>query len=869
MPIVLGHGAGPAGIRTPDQRLRVFVSSTLHELQDERRAIRAAIERLQLAPVMFELGARPHPPRALYRSYLAQSDVFVGVYAAQYGWVAPDEDVSGLEDEYRLAPREMPRLVYLKDVDARDARLDALIDVIRTDDLTSYKSFASAEELAALVTSDLATMLAERFDAARPFAEPAAPDPPVAAVPAAFTPLIGRADDVAEVVGLLTDGAHRLVTLLGPGGIGKSRLALAVAEAASGHFPGGVVFVALENVLEPELLLPTIAYALGIRDTGEAPLEHRLAVALAHRRTLLVLDNFEQLVSAAPLLVTFFSLAPQAVFLVTSRVLLHVRGEYARELSSLPLPRAHDVSAVASSPAIQLFAERARAVAPTFSLTDANRADVVELCTELDGLPLAIELAAARTRVLSPRQIRARLEKEGTLVATAPRDVPERHRTLRATLEWSTALLDDAARAMLWDLGVFAGRFPLEGVEAIARGRAWEPQMLDALGTLIDGCLVQYEDVDGEPLYSMLSTVREHAVERLRQAGEERSMRDAHARWVTASAGQLSPLLGGPAQLETVRALDRLRANLRSAVRHLIETGDADAATQIAWPLYLYWWLRGYLPEVRVWMRELRERIPDRSPRAEAVAHFYVLWSQMWSPGRVELVEGLDAVSATFAADGDTYSRGIADATAGLARATSAPSEMPRAVELLTRSGEDFGRLGVGWAQSLCLVALARVAWARAAHAEAMGLIARAHAATTASGDTFTRSITAHHLGRAHLFAGQLDDAARLYREAVALSMSIDHDEGVAYAVEGLCAVAAARGDAETAAVLAGAAESIRQRVTMFEVAAFVFHLAYVERASADADPGVLAAAAARGRRMPVAELARFALAQVPAAAPV
>ena len=315
-------------IRTPDQRIRVFVSSTLRELAQERAAVRSAIERLRLAPVMFELGARPHPPRELYRAYLEQSDVFVGLYAASYGWIAPGEDISGLEDEYDLAPASMPKLIYIRAAQERDERLQRLIDRIRSDDTAAYLSFRSAAELEEQVAADLATLLAERFDQSRARQMPAASgEAPASPMPAPFGRIIGRDAAIAEIVGLLADPRHRLVTLFGPGGIGKSRLSIAVAEAAAGLFPDGVVFVPLENVLEPELLLSAIGYALGIRETTGLQLEQRLALALDQRRILFVLDNFEQIVSAAPIIVQLYTIAPDAGFLVTSRAVLRVRGE--------------------------------------------------------------------------------------------------------------------------------------------------------------------------------------------------------------------------------------------------------------------------------------------------------------------------------------------------------------------------------------------------------------------------------------------------------------------------------------------------------------------------------------------------------------
>ncbi|HEU0181900.1 MAG TPA: DUF4062 domain-containing protein, partial [Agromyces mariniharenae] len=288
--------SGPADvpIRTPDQRLRVFVSSTLKELEPERRAARAAIERLRLAPVMFELGARPHPPRELYRAYLDQSDVFVGVYWREYGWIAPDEDVSGLEDEWRLAPRGMPRLIYVKHASDREERLTGLLARIRDDDRASYKPFTDAAELAELVEADLATLLAERFDASRapaPAATAPAPETP-SRLPAPYTDAVGRDRELATLLDWVRDDVTRLVTLVGPGGIGKSRLAIEIAHSAGDGFDR-VTFVTLEHLRDGSEVLPTIARALGVRDTGDRPLSEQLGVARAGRRDLIVLDNFE------------------------------------------------------------------------------------------------------------------------------------------------------------------------------------------------------------------------------------------------------------------------------------------------------------------------------------------------------------------------------------------------------------------------------------------------------------------------------------------------------------------------------------------------------------------------------------------------
>ena len=294
-------------IRTPDQRLRVFVSSTLRELAPERRAARGSIERLHLAPVMFELGARPHPPRELYRAYLEQSDVFVGIYWQQYGWIAPDEEISGLEDEYRLAPREMPKLIYVKQPAEREERLADLIARIRDDDTASYKPFSTAEELAELVDADLATLLAERFDASR--AQPATvgatagrrrrrarrgrPHPRAAR----RTPL-GRETRSRRCSTGSAGTTKRLVTLVGPGGIGKTRLAIEVARLAQDRFDR-VTFVRLADVRDARRRAADDRAATSACATrATVPLDRAdSGRARAGRRDLIVLDNFEQVLA--------------------------------------------------------------------------------------------------------------------------------------------------------------------------------------------------------------------------------------------------------------------------------------------------------------------------------------------------------------------------------------------------------------------------------------------------------------------------------------------------------------------------------------------------------------------------------------------
>jgi predicted ATPase len=499
-----------AGIRTPDQRLRVFVSSTLDELAAERAAARAAIEQLQLAPVMFESGARPHPAQSVYRAYLEQCDVFVGIYWQRYGWVGPGMAISGLEDELVLAG-DMPRLLYFKvpavDMDPGLARM---LDKIRAEGRSAYKDFTDAEQLRALVLTDLATMLAERFDGA-------GHDGPGQVVPSPVNPLVGRDDDIDKVVGLLNTQDRRLVVLTGAGGIGKTRLALAVMERTREHWRDGTTFVDLSSVTDSRLVPDAIASALGLVVQGqERPLD-TLKRRLADRNMLIVVDNFEQVLEAAPALADLLHRAAQLHLLVTSRV-LRVRGEQEWRVEPLRTPSAGAAAALAGASAVRLFVELVRDVQPEFELTSENAPAVGELCRRLDGLPLALELAAAWMRLLTPQQVLARLyerlDRPGALA-----DLPDRQQTLSGTIEWSYDLLPAPAQQLLARLSVFAAPFTADAAEAVCGHD--NADVVAGLSTLLDHSMVSpAERPDGERAFRLLNPIRRFAAERLANADE-------------------------------------------------------------------------------------------------------------------------------------------------------------------------------------------------------------------------------------------------------------------------------------------------------------------------------------------------------------
>src|SRR6516164_4319141 len=580
-------------IRTPDQRLRVLVSSTLEELAAERRAARAAIEQLRLAPVMFEAGARAHPPQQVYRAYLEQSDIFVGIYWQRYGWVGPGMTISGLEDELRLAAG-MPWLLYVKvPAPGMEPGLSQMLEAVRAEGATAYKRFSSARELRGLIASDLAMMLAERFGSSDRSARwPAIPSP--------VTALVGRDPDVAEVTRMLTAPEGRLVVLTGAGGAGKTRLALAVAERTRQQWADGTAFVDLSPVTDPRLVPDAIASALGLVGQGrERPLD-TLERGLAGRHMLLVLDNFEQVLGAAPKVAGLLQRAPGLRVLVTSRVVLRVRGEQEWRVDPLGVPRPESTLAVlAEAPAVRLFVDRARDVQPGFTLTSQNAAAVAELCRRLDGLPLALELAAASMRLLTPDQSLARLpgplERPGALA-----DLPARQQTLTGTIEWSYDLLPAPARRMLTRLSVFAAPFTAAAAEAVAApdgpaeavvGPVAGDAMQD-LSTLLDHSMVSpAERPDGERAFRLLDPIRRFAAAQLTDPDATLSHLERYLLGVLEAA---SPRYGSDDR--DLRRLDSEQPNLHAVLAWIIrDRRPADRLIRALGDVWVWLVVRGHL----------------------------------------------------------------------------------------------------------------------------------------------------------------------------------------------------------------------------------------------------------------------------------
>jgi predicted ATPase len=681
-------------ILTPDQRLRVFVSSTLDELADERAAARRAIEQLRLTPVMFEMGARPHPPRRLYLAYLRQSHVFVGIYGEQYGWIAPDLGVSGVEDELRHAD-DLPLLLYVQmPAPGRKPRLNELIADLEHTGATSYKTFSTAAELEKQIGDDLAVLLTERF------ASEVAPSGDVR-VPHPASEFVGRRKERAELVDLVTDEGVRLVTLTGPGGIGKTRLAIEVGRTVADKFLDGVTFVPLA-ARAPEDFLEAVCASVGLQDLGQQPLPDLLVEHLRDRRQLLVLDNAEQLLPAAGQIAQLVERTVSLRVLVTSRTALRLSGEEEFPVPPLGLPRVTQrVEEVGRAEAAQLFCRRVAAIRHGFVLTEQDAATVARICRRLDGLPLALELVAARANVLSIDELAERLDKVLDLSTRSP-DAPQRQRTLRQTMDWSLSQLPADAAGVFARLGVFVGPFSFSAAQAVC-DTADDNDLLDTLAVLVDHSLLRPQVTTGTSRFSMLEIVRQYARSRLAPAAYEEA-RQRHADYYRDIAVTAFTGLRRTAQRATVDKLDLDADDMAAALDWLLAHGQRVQVADMCWAMWLYFWLRNSVTEGRRWTRgalDAEGPLPDiQRARLLAADGFLTACRRDYLLAHAELLEAL----AIAEREGDDDVRMLASIMMIVVVGGVGDESVARsfAVEALRVARERGDR----WAEAICLTGL-------------------------------------------------------------------------------------------------------------------------------------------------------------------
>ena len=620
-------------------------------------------------------------------------------------------------------------------------------------------------------------------------------------LPVRLTPLVGRESELNDIVQALR--RNRLITLIGPGGTGKTRLALAAARTAEASFPGGTCWVALAQIDDPAIAGQAVATQLGVPDTpGQDPVE-ATAKYVADHPVLVVLDNCEHLAEAAAGLAEYLLAAcPALVILATSREALGVEGELSWQVPPLSLPGGGPTptaSALAGSDAVKLFEQRAQLVRPSFLITDQNAAAVLTICQRLDGLPLAIELAAARMRILSATQLAERMDDIFALLVGGARSAPPRHQALRATLDWSYNLLDADERATFRRLATFFGGFTLHAAERVAAGGDIRPDaMLELLTRLADKSLLRVEHSRGESRYFLLATVRDYARERLAEAAEPDQARHAHLQYFTElvedATTRIEQVEAAPGRLEI--ELDRLDAelpNLRRAFEFAQESGDPVAPLRIAGPLDRYAYLRGRYHEVRQWMDAAVTSCPDAPAALRAKA--------LLGGGRLALlqcdyapaVRRLEAALRLYRELDDP--RGIASSLQVLGSVAREQGRYARAVELHAESLAIAAAAGDRWAVASAHGYLAFASWLQRDFGRAAEEAGTALAKFRELSDVEGAAWSLISLGTVARYQGDVERASVLLTESLALSEGIGFREGTAWSVEQLGLLAALDGD--------------------------------------------------------------------------
>jgi predicted ATPase/class 3 adenylate cyclase len=738
-------------------------------------------------------------------------------------------------------------------------------------------------------------------------------------LPAQLTSFIGREEEIASVCSLLRRADVRLVTLSGPGGTGKTRLGLQVAAQLLNEFEDGVFFVSLAAISTVGLVAFTIAEAFGVKEVAGQPILETLEDYLRPRQILLVLDNFEQVITAAPVVTELLTAAPQLKVLVTSREVLLIYGEH--EFPVLPftlpdldrLPPQSDVfvSVLSKYAAVKLFVERAQAARPDFYLVDENARTVAEICARLDGLPLAIELAAACSRTFSPQAILARLTgavgpSSLRMLTGSLRDLPARQRTLRGAIDWSYNLLDMGEKKLFTRLAVFVGGCTTEAVEVVCNiGGDLSMDVLDGLTSLVNKSMLQPAmKIEGEPRFTMLETIREYALERLEASGEARLLRQYHAGYYLTLAGRAEPeLRAGPQQVAWLDRLEQEHGNLRAALTWSLERGEGEIALLLSSALWRFWYWHSHLSEGSHWldlaltatrhykqMPTVRVRVLNGAGNLASARGDYehakalleeglALGREQGMASKADLAPLLNTLGTVTVNQGDYQQArmfyeeclalqreredqvGIAHVLNNLGVVVSNQGDYKQAQTFLEESLARFRELGIKWGIAYTLGNLGRAALCLGDYAQATTQIEESLALCQELGD---RDGVAECLARLGGVAAAQSDAERavaLYRESLSLYQQVGDKPGVAECLKELAKVMGMLGQPVRAVRLFGAAEALREALksSLLPDERISYERSIAE-ACAQLDEATFAAAWAEGRAMTLEQAVIFAL---------
>ncbi|HJV04499.1 MAG TPA: tetratricopeptide repeat protein [Actinomycetota bacterium] len=679
-------------------------------------------------------------------------------------------------------------------------------------------------------------------------------------LPAQVTTFIGREQEIREVEAALAE--TRLLTLTGPGGTGKTRLALEVAHRQLPAFPDGVWFVDLSAVSDPSVVPTEIAIALqATRDPGTSVFDC-LEEHLRGRTLLLVLDNFEQVLDASLAVEHLLSHAQGLKVMVTSRSVLSVYGEREYQVPPLRLPEpssAQIVETLRKSESVSLFVERAQAVRSDFRLTEENALAVAEICARLDGLPLAIELAAVRIKLLTPQAMLPMLDERLKLLTGGPRSLPDRQRTLRGAIDWSYRLLDESQRKLFARLAVFSGGGTLEAIEAVCDSDLEAP-MLELLGSLVDDSLLRRTETPaGEIRFHMLETVREYAAERLEEEEDAADVRRRHARYFLELANRAEPHLVGADQKAWLDRFDHEHDNLRAALKWTLQAGEVEAGQQAAGALWRFWHQRGHLAEGR---RKLEHLLHDPGGTAPTPARF----SALIGAGGLAYWQNDYPAAERFYAEALDVARRLDDQSS-IARALYNLSYMDRirgdTEEALSklRTVRDIARkMGDREMVADSTYILGSQAINEGRLDEGLPMVEEALGMYREQGNLFRTADALSGLGSFYRIVGDADAAREVQRDALEMFVEVANPTGVAMALEEMAMVATMEGQHERALRLAGAAEAQRDRIGGGAPAELMRSAESFEQSRRNLGPEAARRAWDEGRAMGIDKAVAFAL---------